>query len=153
MRETPIAGGGTVLAPAEPGVARAALLEPAILRHAVPGAETLEHLGGGRYRAVISLGVGPLRVRQTVELTVAEGEAPGSLALTGTSHGALAHGRATGHAVFETAGPGRTRIRWRYEGAVGGVAALTGRTALVITARAFAARFFSRLRARLEAGR
>ena len=151
MRETPISGGGTVLVPAEPEAARAALLEPAVLRHAVPAAETLEHLGGGRYRAVISLGVGPLRVRQTVELTVRE-EA-GALRLAGTSHGALAHGHATGQAAFEAAGPGHTRVTWRYEGAVGGAAALTGRTALVLTARAFAARFFARLRARLAMAR
>lgn len=145
-RECRVRGGGAVAVPAAPGAALAALLDPATLRRAVPAAEAVEHLGAGRYRAAISLGVGPLRVRQVVELTLVPGRDPGSLDLAGTSSGRLAHGHGAGHAVLEGAADGGTRITWRFEGTVGGIAALAGEAALSAVAHAFAARFFAGLR-------
>ena len=135
-----------MVVPGEPEAVLAALLDPATLRRAVPAAETVERTGEGRYRAVLAIGVGPLRARQAVELVIgAGGEAgPGRLALiaSGRSGGSFAWGEARGDAVLEPLGDGRTRITWRYEGVVGGAAALLGDAALGLAARGFAARFF-----------
>ena len=150
MAARPIRGGTVVVVPGEPGAVLAALLDPATLRRAVPAAESVERVGEGRYRAVIAVGVGLLSVRQVAEMTIGAGtEArPGCRALvaTGRSSGALAWGEATGEALLEPCEGGRTRITWRYEGVVGGAAALAGDAALGLAARGFAARFFGNVR-------
>ncbi len=146
-------GEGAPVIPLAPDAALATLLDPATLRRLIPGADVVERVAEGRYRAVLSLGVGPLRVRQTVEITVTPSadpatRAPGgpiALAISGVSSGALARGVATASVVLEPAGPHRTRVVWRYEGTIGGAAALAGGMALSATARAFIARFFAGL--------
>lgn len=152
--ERRVRGEGVAFVALPRDAALATLLDPATLRRLVPGADAVERVGQGRYRAVVSLGVGPLRLRQTVELRVAvtppgtAAPGPGApipLEIVGSSSGALARGHAVAAVRLDPAGPGRTRVAWRYEGTVAGAAALAGGAALSATARVFVGRFFANL--------
>jgi carbon monoxide dehydrogenase subunit G len=137
-------GAGTLFLPASPDAVRRILFDPAALARIVPGAEKVERLAEGRFRAVLRLGVGRLAGRYAVLLDIGEA-GPGKVTLTGRSSGPLGHGEAAAQVTL-AARPRGTRIAWSFVGQVGGLVTLAGQPALGLASRLFIQRFFVGLR-------
>ena len=140
-----LAGAGQTEVPAAPAAVLAALLDPAVLAALIPGADTVEQSGEGRFAALLSFGVGTLRSRYRVELDLSGRDHAQAILLQGSSRGGLGGGSATGRVALRQSRPGRTTIDWSYEGEVTGAVALAGDVLLQISARLFVRRFFAAL--------
>lgn len=140
-----LTGDGSVVVAAPADRVLEALLEPAVLQALIPGAELVERLGHGHFRAVLSFGVGGMRTRNTVELRVSGLEQPDTLTLAGEATGTFGAGAATGHVTLVERKPGRTSITWSYAGDVSGRWVRAGGPLLRFAAGLFISRFFRSL--------
>jgi 2-furoyl-CoA dehydrogenase large subunit len=140
-----LAGAGRTDVPAAPAAVLAALLDPAVLAALIPGADSVEQSGDGRFSALLSFGVGTLRSRYRIELDLSGRDHAQAILLQGSSRGGLGGGSATGRVALRQPRPGRTSIDWSYEGEVTGAVALAGDTLLRLSARLFVHRFFAAL--------
>ena len=140
-----LSGAGRTEVPAAPAAVLAALLDPAVLAALIPGADSVEQSGDGRFSALLSFGVGTVRSRYRVELDLSGRDHAQAILLQGHSRGGLGGGNATGRVALRQSRPGRTSIDWTYEGEVTGAVALAGDTLLQISARLFVHRFFAAL--------
>jgi 2-furoyl-CoA dehydrogenase large subunit len=105
----------------------AMLLDPEALMGLVPGAHGITRLSPTEYRAEVTLGVGPVKGRYRVALSLADLDEPKSLTLSGQADGALGFGRGQGRVSLREE-TGATIIAYAYEAAVGGrVASIAGR--------------------------
>ena len=141
----PLSGAGSIMVGAPAHRVLAALLDPAVLQSLIPGAQTVEQLGHGHFRAVLSFGIGSLRSRNTVELRAAGLDGPGAVTLTGHAAGAHGAGNATGQVMLDERRPGRTSIAWTYAGEVSGRWVNVGGPLLRFSANLFVSRFFRAL--------
>lgn len=147
MATRPLSGAGSIVVAAAADRVMAALLDPAVLQALIPGAQTVEQLGRGQFRAVLSFGVGSLRSCNTVELQAKGLDGPGAVTLTGHATGAHGAGAATGQMILEERRPGRTSIAWTYAGEVSGRWVHAGGPLLRFSANLFVGRFFRALAA------
>ncbi len=136
-------GGAAVEAPA--AKVWAMLLDPETLLAAVPGAHAIEKLSDTRFRAELTLGVGPVKGRYRAEIALSDALPPQSVTLAGSAEGALGFGRGTGHVSLREEAAGRTTIAYRYEAAIGGKIASIGGRLLDGAARVIIAQFFAAL--------
>ena len=151
MASAPMQGSGTVAVASTPARVWTALLDPAVLQSLIPGAETVERLNNGRYRAVLSYGVGKLRGRYTADITISDAVPGRSLVLAGQSAGPFGGGGASADVAF-SAVDGGTEIGWSYAGAVTGLYAFVPATLLRAAGERFIGRFFTALGQRAQAG-
>ena len=151
MSVQPLSGAGSVVVAAPAALVLAALLDTDLLVSLIPGAERVERLGHGHFRAVLSFGVGGMRTRNTVELEVAGLDGPGALTLRGQADGTFGAGAATGQVALTERIPGRTSIAWSYDGTVTGRWVRAGGPLLRFAAGMFVNRFFRALAARARA--
>ena len=140
-----LAGTGRAVVPAPAEVVWATLLDPAALATLIPGAERVERLDEERFRAVLSMGVGPVRGQYDIALRLSGREETGALVLSGTSTGWLGSGHATARVTLVEDVPGRTIVAWDYAGMVFGPVAVTGGFLLRGASRLFVSRFFAAL--------
>lgn len=140
-----MSGTGITNAPLERDAVRDALLDPARLARAIPGARSVERLADGRFAARLGFGVGPIRSVYDVELAVSTPADPYEFDVAGSSRGGLGRGRASGRVRLLVLPGGRTAVHWRYEGDIGGPVALAGETLLTAAGRVFCTAFFDRL--------
>ena len=147
-----LTGKGVCEVEATPDVVWSALLDPAVLAALIPGTDCVER-DGDRYEASLSYGAGRVRAHYHVGLVVSDLVPPATLSLAGQSEGRLGWGKATATVTLESVAPGRTTIRWEYDGVIGGSVALLGSLVLRSAARVFVGRFFDRLAQRLAAAR
>lgn len=145
MATRPLSGAGSIVVAAPADRVLAALLDPAVLQALIPGAQTVEQLGRGRFCAVLSFGVGNLRSRNTVELQADGLDGPGAVTLSGHATGAHGAGQATGQVALDERRPGRTSIAWSYAGEVSGRWVHAGGPLLRFSANMFVGRFFRAL--------
>lgn len=104
------------------------LLDPETLRRIVPGCHSARRLTDTHFRAEVTLGVGPVKGRYTVDIELADLVEPVSATLSGSARGGLGTGSGVGHVRLADNGSGGTRLSYDYEAAVGGkVAAVGGR--------------------------
>lgn len=129
-----------------------ALLDPAVLKDLVHGADSVEMPEPDLYVARLSYGVGTFRSRYVVEIRVSDLDRPSSLRLSGHSNGGLGRGEASALVTFADAGSGSTRIAWDYTGVVSGTVALAGMALLGKAASHFVDRFFEGLSVKARAG-
>ena len=129
---------------AAPGAVRAAILDAATLARIIPGAESVVRAPDGAFTAILGLGVGPFRGRQTVRIRVDEARA-NTLLVSGHADGPFGAGRATGGIDLLPTAQGGTVIAWHYEGEVHGPVALAGSVILRLSAAAFTAGVFRAL--------
>ncbi|MEJ2374677.1 MAG: carbon monoxide dehydrogenase subunit G [Pseudolabrys sp.] len=130
--------------PAPPSAVWRSLLDPESLKAVIPGCHELQRLGDNDYRALVSLGVGPVRGKfeATVKLSDLVTEKSGRIA--GTLIGPLGGASGAGNMRLEKIGSG-TRIDYDYVvTATGKVVSVGGRlldgaTAIIIR------QFFERL--------
>lgn len=125
-----------------------ALLDPAVLKDLVHGAESVGMPEPDLYVARLSYGVGTFRSRYVVEIRVSELDRPSTLRLSGHSNGALGRGEASALVTLTEAEPGKTVIAWDYAGVVSGTVALAGMALLGKAASHFVDRFFVGLSAK-----
>lgn len=145
MAERALSGAGRVTVAAPPDAVLAALLDPGVLHRLIPGAEQVERTGDGRFRAVLTFGVGPLRSRCDAGLALSREGHPCRLTLAGNAAGLFGRGRAVGHVTLAATTPGGTVLDWRYHGAVSGPVALAGGRVLRFASSRFVQSFFAAL--------
>lgn len=121
------------------------LFDPATLQAIVPGAHSVEKLSDSHFRAEVTLGIGPVKGRYTVELELTDPVPPRSVTLSGSAEGGLGSGRGSGQVTLEATPEGGTIIRYRYDAAVGGKVASVGGRLLDGAARMVIGQFFAAL--------
>ncbi len=142
MRDQALSGSGSAVLRAAPDDLWAALLDPAVLRIAIPNADHVSRTGDGHFTALISFGVGRWRGRYVAELDLSNVRPPHALDLEGQAAGGLGRGTASAHVTLSAVEGGCTRVGWRYRGRVAGPVALVGRALLQAGSDIFIKQFF-----------
>jgi 2-furoyl-CoA dehydrogenase large subunit len=141
-------GGGTARVPAAPGEVWRRLLDPDTLRAVIPGAHAVEKISNTRFRAEVTLGVGPVKGRYRASIELSELDPPRAVTLSGSVTGVLGSGRGSGRITLAAEGGG-TLISYSYDAEIGGkVAAVAGRL-LDGAARLIIRQFFEALARRM----
>lgn len=135
---------------AEPALVWAALLDPGVLRAAVPGCEELKGTAATGFEAAVVQKVGPVKARFTGTVSVSEVTDGQGLTLTGEGKGGVA-GFAKGSAqVTLTAEGTGTRLSYTVEARVSGKLAQLGNRIIDGFARKMADDFFARFQDAVE---
>lgn len=135
---------GSVTLPAERHKVWAALLDPEVLKKAVPGCEEMEKKSDTEYAAKVKIAIGPIKARFSGVVTLTDIEAPNSCTITGEGQGGIA-GFAKGGAKvrLEDAAEGGTLLSYDVEASVGGKLAQLGGRLIDSVAKKFADQFFN----------
>ncbi len=142
-----LSGAGSATVALAPEEVWDTMLDPARLAALVPGCRELEADGPNAWRAVASLGAGPVRGRFAARIELSGLDPPRALELSGTAEGPL--GTAAGRAAIALAPEGGgTRLDYAYAIRVSGKAAAVGGRLLDGAARALVAEGLARLAAR-----
>lgn len=122
-----ITGRGERVVAVVPDALWKAVLDPAVLAAVIPGCHVLEAVGDNAYRGEVTMGVGPVRGRFTVDIALSELDPPKALTLSGGASGPLGASKGSGHVRLEPVAEG-TRITYTFGVDVSGkVAAVGGR--------------------------
>ena len=138
-------GSGEASVGAPPQKVWAMLLDPDVLASLIPGSHGVTKLSDTRFRADVSLGVGPVKGRYKAEVELSDLDAPRAATLSGTVAGALGGGGGSGRVTLAGDEAGGTRIAYTYEVAVGGKVAAVGGRLLEGAARVIIGGFFAAL--------
>jgi 2-furoyl-CoA dehydrogenase large subunit len=142
--ERGLTGEGEAHVPAPPEAIWAMLLDADTLASIIPGAHSVEKLSDSRFRADVTLGVGPVKGRYKAEIALSDLDPPRAATLAGAVVGALGSGSGSGRITL-TPDAGGTRVSYRYEAAVGGKVASVGDRLLSGAARVVIGGFFTAL--------
>jgi 2-furoyl-CoA dehydrogenase large subunit len=135
-------GSATVAAP--PEAVWTMLLDPATLQAVIPGCHGVEKISDTRFRADVTIGVGPVKGRYRAEVTLSDLDAPWAVTLGGSAEGALGFGNGEGRITLTPENAG-TVVRYEYDAAIGGKVASIGGRLLDGAARVIIGQFFSAL--------
>jgi 2-furoyl-CoA dehydrogenase large subunit len=145
-------GEGEARVAAPPEALWSILFDPTTLQAIVPGAHRVEKLSDSHFRAEVTLGIGPVKGRYTVELELTDPVPPRSVTLSGSAEGGLGSGQGSGQVTLEPTPDGGTIIRYRYDAAVGGKVASVGGRLLDGAARMVIGQFFAALASHAAGG-
>lgn len=137
-------GAGTARLRAAPPEVWAMLLDADTLAAVIPGAHSVERTSPTAFRAVVTLGVGPVTGRYLAEVSLGDLDPPRSATLNGRVDGSLGFGGGTGRITLTPDGDG-TALAWSYEAFVGGKVASIGGRLLEGAARVVIGQFFAAL--------
>jgi len=128
----------------------AALNDPAVLKDAVPGCETLERVSDNEWRAVVAARVGPVSARFNGRMLLADLDPPNGYTLKFEGQGGAA-GFANGEArvSLAPADGGKTALTYTAKAQVGGKLAQIGSRLIDGAAAKMADDFFARFAALL----
>jgi len=122
----------------------AALVEPEILRRAIPGCESLEKIGDNTFTAILKAGVGSIKGTFKGEVRLEDMRPPEHYRIVVEGKGAV--GFAKGSADFDLdQNNGGTMIRYSGEMQTGGTIAAVGQRMIQGAAKMMAAKFFAAL--------
>jgi carbon monoxide dehydrogenase subunit G len=122
----------------------AALVEPEILRRAIPGCESLEKIRENTYSAVLKAGIGSIKGTFKGEVRLEDMRPPEHYRIVVEGKGAV--GFAKGSADFDLEEKdGGTLIRYSGEMQTGGTIAAVGQRMIQGAAKMMAAKFFAAL--------
>ena len=128
----------------------AALVEPDVLRRAIPGCESLEKTGKNTYAATLKAGIGAIKGTFTGEVRLEDMRPPEHYRIVVEGKGAV--GFAKGSADFDLdEKEGGTLIKYSGEMQIGGTIAAVGQRMIQGAAKMMAARFFAALEAEVNA--
>jgi 2-furoyl-CoA dehydrogenase large subunit len=149
MRRTPkgdrqLRGEGSATVAASPEAVWTMLLDPATLQAVIPGCHAVEKISDTRFRADVTIGVGPVKGRYRAEVTLSDLDAPRAVTLGGSAEGALGFGNGEGRITLTPENAG-TVVRYEYDAAIGGKVASIGGRLLDGAARVIIGQFFSAL--------
>ncbi len=116
-----------------------------------PGFQSLEELGTEHWKAVIAVGVGPVKAKFTLDVTRPEMQEPELMIVKG-------RGKAPGSAVelegtmnLVAEGPEQTRMDWKANVVVSGTIASVGARLMNSTAEKLTGQFFDCLKSKVTA--
>jgi carbon monoxide dehydrogenase subunit G len=121
-----------------------ALLDPAVLAKAIPGCEELVQVGTNEYKAIMKVGVGPVKGTFDGKVRLFDLEPPNRYRMA--VEGSGAPGFVRGEAAIEVAEmDGGTRVSCNADVQVGGLIASVGQRLLGGVSRMMLDQFFSRM--------
>ena len=124
----------------------AALIDPEVLRHAIPGCESLEKIGDDLYTAKMKAGIGAIKGTFTGDVHLEDMRPPEHYRIVVQGKGAM--GFAKGSADFDLEEKdGGTLIRYSGEMQIGGSMASVGQRMVQGAAKMMASQFFAKLEA------
>jgi uncharacterized protein len=140
----------TRIVAAPPEKVWAALNDPAVLKEAVPGCETLERVADNEWRAVVAAKVGPVSARFNGKMLLADLDPPNGYTLKFEGQGGAA-GFASGEAkvALAPAEGGKTALTYTAKAQVGGKLAQIGSRLIDGAAAKMADDFFARFAQRV----
>jgi 2-furoyl-CoA dehydrogenase large subunit len=121
------------------------LLDPETLQAVIPGCHNVEKISDTRFRADVTIGIGPVKGRYRAEVKLSDLDPPHAVTLGGSAEGALGFGGGEGRITLVPTGNGGTAIRYVYEAAIGGKIASIGGRLLDGAARVIIGQFFAAL--------
>lgn len=122
----------------------AALVEPEVLKRAIPGCESLEKTGENVYTATLKAGVGPIKGTFKGEVRLEDMRPPEYYRIVVQGKGAV--GFAKGSANFDLEEKnGSTLIKYSGEMQIGGTIAGVGQRMIQGAAKMMASQFFAKL--------
>ena len=135
-----ISGSHTLPAPREEVWKK--LNDPAVLKRAIPGCESLERIGEDKLTAVVHMKVGPMNTKFNGEVELKDLNPPESYRIEGSGSGGQA-GSASGGANVQLADKGNeTELAYDVDARVSGKIAQLGNRLIDATARSMAQKFF-----------
>jgi carbon monoxide dehydrogenase subunit G len=126
----------------------AALIDPEILRRAIPGCETLTATGPDEYAATLKVGVAGLKGTYSGKAAIRDRQPPDSLTLTFEGKGGPGFVRGSAAIALAPEGEG-TRITSNADVVVGGLIATVGSRLVEAAAKKQSEDFFRQLAAEL----
>ncbi|MEO9162181.1 MAG: molybdopterin cofactor-binding domain-containing protein [Casimicrobiaceae bacterium] len=139
-----LAASGSVDIAAAPEAVFRVLLDPVALAQVIPGCKCLTPVGAHRYRADVTLGIGPVRARFDAEIALSELDPPHSLVLAGRGVGVLGAAEGRGTVKLAPTATG-TRLDYAYSSTVSGKLAAVGGRMLEGAAKVVLQQLFTRL--------
>lgn len=136
---------GDVRIAAAPAQVFATLTDPAALARVIPGCHALDEIAPQHYRAEVTVGIGLIKARYVVQLTLSDLNPPYSLRLSGIAQASLGTGQGDGQVQLQGDGVGGTRLQYDYRAQVGGKVAMVGSRMLEGAARMIIAELFESL--------
>ena len=123
-----------------------------VLKHCIPGCESLTQTSDGVLEAVVAMRIGPVGARFSGKVTLEDVAPPESYRLVFTGQGGAA-GYAKGEARvrLEPQTPTSTELRYTADASVGGKLAQVGSRLIESSAKKIAEEFFTRFEATLAA--
>lgn len=139
-----IEGEGETEVPAPPQEVWDILLDPDKMANVIPGCHELEQVGDNHYKAVVSLGVGPVKGRFDADIRLTDLDEPNKATLMGTASGPLGASEGVGFVTLEPT-DGGTKVNYSYQVALSGKVAAVGGRMVRGAARALIGQFFRAL--------
>jgi carbon monoxide dehydrogenase subunit G len=128
-----------------------ALNDPAVLKAAIPGCESLEKISDNELKATAAVKIGPISARFTGKVKLLDLDPPSSYRIEGEGQGGVA-GFAKGGAVVRLADDGAdTLLSYDVKAQVGGKIAQLGARLIDATAKQMADAFFNNFSAAVTA--
>jgi 2-furoyl-CoA dehydrogenase large subunit len=140
-------GAGQEIIPGDPQTVFTMLLDVNVLGSLIPGCQGIDQESPTQFRAEVLIGIGPVKGRYRVNISLSNLEPPHAVTLTGSATGALGFGRGHGRIVLAE-DAGTTRLQYEYTAHIGGKLAAIGDRLLDGAARVLIGQFFSALRRR-----
>jgi carbon monoxide dehydrogenase subunit G len=144
---------GTTDIPAPRDRVWAALLDPATLAQAIPGCEKLEAVGPDEYKAIMKVGVGPVKGTFEGKVRLLDQAPPNSYRMAVEGTGAPGFVRGEAAMRLEEADGEATRVAYDADVQIGGLIASVGQRMLGGVSRMMLDQFFSRMTELLSARR
>jgi len=141
-------GSGTARVPAAPDEVWRMLIDPDTLAAVIPGAHAVQRLSDTRFRAEVTLGVGPVKGRYRASIELCDLDPPRAVTLSGSMTGALGSGCGSGR-ISLAGESGGTLISYAYDAEIGGKVAAVGGRLLDGAARLVIRQFFEALAHRI----
>ncbi len=141
-------GSGTARVSAAPDEVWRMLLDPDTLAAVIPGAHAVQKLSDTRFRAEVTLGVGPVKGRYRASIELSDLDPPHAVTLSGSTTGALGSGCGSGRISLAGESSG-TLISYVYDVEIGGKVAAVGGRLLDGAARLVIRQFFEALARRI----
>lgn len=116
-----------------------------------PGFQSLEVLGEEQWKAIVAVGVGPVKAKFTLDVTRPELEEPRRMVVKGRGKAPGSGVEMTGEMQLSSLDEEHTRMDWRATVVVSGTIASVGARFLSSTAQRLTAQFFDCLKEKLQA--
>lgn len=128
----------------------AALNDPAVLKEAIPGCESVERIGDDQFQAKVSMKLGPMSAKFGGKVTLSNINPPASYTISGEgTGGAMGFAKGGADVALDEIGPSETVLRYNVKAQVGGKMAQLGARLIDSTAKSMADQFFDRFAAQV----
>jgi uncharacterized protein len=116
-----------------------------------PGFQSLEELGPEHWKALVSIGIGPVKARFALDVTRPEMHEPDLMVVKGRGKAPGSTADLSGNMHLEAVSAALTRMDWEADVVVGGTLASVGARLMSSTAEKLTGQFFACLKSKLQA--